>query len=258
MRGKVLGFLLVAAVACGGATDTGPTRYNFAVIDGRNQVSVAGDATLAKPITSQLTRDPQGKFATRVLDFLAPAIAYAQTLTLSGTPVANAIVCGREAKAGEPQVIPLCAFTLTDGTAANSVHGGTKAGKFNILFTAQVTSQLPVADSTTVAVAAGAMASQSFTGVGFSCWTVVEPERVLDQYGNPVPYRFVTTGTLAHTASNVLGSDGARTFVADRQSLSANGVVESQPVTVETAGGVIATGKLTVPNLSQACVWLNF
>ena len=251
--------LALLSIACSSSTDTGPVRYNFAVIGGMNQASVAGASVLATPITSQLTRDPQGKFATRVFDFFAPAVAYAQGLVLSGTPVANAIVCGREATVGEPQVVPLCAFTLADGKAANSVQPGTKAGTFNILFTAQVPSTAPVKDSTTVTVNAGVMASHNFPhGIEFSCWTVFPAINVLDQYSNPVPYRFVTTGTLAHAVSNVLGTEGARTFATDRQSLSVNGVVESQPVTVETAGGVIATGKLTVPNLSAACIWLNF
>ena len=150
---------LILLAACGkSATDTGPVRYNFAVIDGANQVSTAGDAALAKRVTSQLTRDPQGTFATRVFDFIAPTIAYAQGLVLSGTPVAGAIVCGREAKLGEPQVIPLCAFTLADGKAANTVVPGTKAGAYNVLFTAQVPATEPVKDSTTVVIGAGAPA----------------------------------------------------------------------------------------------------
>lgn len=155
MKLPVVALILLAA--CGSsATDTGPTRYNFGIVDGANQVSTAGDAALAKRVTSQLTRDPNGTFATRVFDFLAPTIAYAQGLVLSGTPVAGAIVCGREAKLGEPQIVPLCAFTLSDGKAANAVQPGTKAGKFNILFTAQVPATEPVKDSTTVTVNASA------------------------------------------------------------------------------------------------------
>jgi hypothetical protein len=164
----ILAAFLLAA--CGASsTDIQPTRYNFAVIDGANQASTAGAALLAKPITAQLTRDPQGKFATRVFDFLAPSIAYAQGIVLSGTPVANAIVCGREALPGEPQVVPLCAYTLADGKAANSVQPGTKAGTYNVVFSAQVPTQMPVKDSTTVTVLAGDVAKYvvaRFTPVG--------------------------------------------------------------------------------------------
>src|SRR3954469_10676150 len=133
-----LSIAIIALAACGSATDTVPARYNFAVVDGRNQQSVAGATSLAKPITTQLTRDPQGEFASRVLDLFKPAIAYAQTISLAGDPVPDAIVCGRESGQGEPKVVPLCAFTLADGKAANSVQGGTKAGTYTILFTAQV------------------------------------------------------------------------------------------------------------------------
>jgi hypothetical protein len=155
MRASILCAAALVLSACGSSTDTLPTRYNFAVIDGRNQASVAGSAQLAKPITSQLARDPNGQFASGLFNWLAPAVAYAQTLTVAGTPVANAIVCGRETLAGEPKVVPLCAFTLADGKAANSVESGTKAGTYNIVFTAQVPTQAPVKDSTTVTVAAG-------------------------------------------------------------------------------------------------------
>lgn len=257
--------LLLAVVACGGSTDVRPTRYNFAVIDGANQVSKAGDATLAKSITVQLTRDPQGRFATRVLDFFAPAVAYAQQLSLAGNPVAGEIVCGRESGPGEPKVVPLCAYTLADGKAANTVQGGTKAGTYNILFTAQVPSQAPVVDSTTVTVEAGAYASTLFVhGNGFGCWTYFpdfDPRFggapfVGDRYNNAVPYRFVTKGPFAHVMSDIVGSVGARTFVAD--SLTESARQESQPVSVEDTTGVIATGTLTVPSLSPGCVTLSF
>ena len=137
MRASILCAVALVLSACGSSTDTVPTRCNFAVIDGRNQASTAGTAQLAKPITSQLAVDPNGKFATGIFNWLAPAVAYAQTLTVSGTPVADAIVCGRETLPGEPKVVPLCAFTLADGKAANSVESGTKAGTYNIVFTAQ-------------------------------------------------------------------------------------------------------------------------
>lgn len=192
MRFLSITVLALLVTACGGATDTSPTRYNFAVVDGRNQTSTAGAAQLAKPITAQLTQDPQGKFATRVFDFLGPAIAYAQTLSLAGTPVANAIVCGRETGPGEPKVVPLCAYTLADGKAANSVQGGTKAGTYNILFTAQVPSTAPVVDSTTATVEAGAADTLTvyprgwlFTsGAKFSVANLVR--RAADKYGNQV------------------------------------------------------------------------
>jgi hypothetical protein len=250
--------LLATLAACGSSTDTAATRYNFAVIDGRGQTSTAGTATLAKPITSQLTRDPQGQFATRVFDLLAPAKAYAQGLTLAGDPVANAIVCGREAATGEPQVVPLCAFTLADGKAPNVVQPGTKAGTFNMVFTAQVPSQEPVIDSTTVTVEAGPMASTVFVhGTGFQCWTLFPALNVKDQYGNAVAYRFVTKGSFAHVASDVLGTEGARTLMADAATDPAT-PTEFQSVDVEVASGVIATGRLTVPSLAAGCVSLDF
>lgn len=263
MRASIFGVLSLVLAACGGSTDTVATRYNFAVIAGANQSSVAGEAHLVAPITSQLTRDPQGQFATRVFNFLAPAVAYAQSVGLPGTPVQGAIVCGRVAAFGEPQVVPLCAFTLADGKAANTVQGGTKAGTYNVLFTAQVPSQAPVEDSTTVTVRAGPFASTLFIhGNGFGCWTFFpdfDPRFggkpfVGDQFNNAIPYRFVTKGPFAHVASDVIGSEGARTFVED--STTDPATKESQVVTVETATGVIATGTLTAP--SAGCVSLDF
>jgi hypothetical protein len=179
--------LALTLTACGGATDTAATRYNFAVVAGMNQTSAAGDVQLAQKITAQLTRDPQGKFATRVFDFFAPKLAYAQGINLSGEPVANAIVCGREALVGEPQVQPLCAFTLADGKAANTVVPGTKAGTYNVVFTAQVPSTEPVKDSTTVIVAAGPASPTFHTSgpLGVSPY-VLPASTVQDQYGNSV------------------------------------------------------------------------
>lgn len=232
---------LILLAACGSsATDTGPDRYNFAVVDGANQISTAGDATLAKRVTSQLTRDPNGTFAARVFDFLAPTIAYAQGLVLSGTPVAGAIVCGREAKLGEPQVIPLCAFTLADGKAANAVQPGTKAGKFNILFTAQVPAAEPVKDSTTVTVQAGGVAKNwtFVTGVSFPNWDAGRgyPADVLfDQYMNPVSYRMLPSA-YAHALGDTLGTAAARTLAVDS---AGTGTIQ-----IITAQGVYATGRI--------------
>ena len=211
MKSIALCLSLIALTACGGSTDTKAVRYNFAVIDGANQISAAGDAALEKRVTSQLTRDPQGTFATRVLDFFAPAIAYAQALTLSGTPVSNAIVCGREAIAGEPQIVPLCAFTLADGKAANTVVPGTRAGTYNILFTAQVQSQEPVKDSTTVKVLAGPVDGIALIGTfdgkprtlaAGSTYDVRQLlGRALDAYGNEVTaYTVSGTGTVPGVA----------------------------------------------------------
>jgi hypothetical protein len=247
--------LLAVLAACGSSTETSPTRYNFAVVDGLNQKSTAGDLALAKPITAQLTRDPGGKFASRVFDFLRPSIAYAQGLTLAGVPVADQIVCGRESAPGEPKVVPLCAYTLANGKAANTVQGGTKAGTYNILFTAQVPAQEPVVDSTTVTVEAGPMAAHDFLpGHGFQCWTVFPAINVRDKYGNAVPYRFVTKGQFAHVAGDVMGAESALTFVTDAVTDATKG--ESQAVTVEVSSGVIATGVLTVPR--AGCVSLDF
>lgn len=250
MRRPMLCLALLAVAACGGSTDVLRTRYNFAVVDGLNQVSTAGAPVLAKPITAKLTRDPEGKFATRVFDFLAPKLAFAQDLPLSGEPIAGQLVCGRESEPGEPKVEPLCAFTLADGKAPNVVKPGTKAGVYNMVFTAQDVGVLPVKDSTTVTVEAGPMASHKFpAGFGYNCWTVFLPTNVLDQYGNPVPYGFTTTGDVAHPASTVLGTADARTLVADKDG--------EGTVAVYTATGTITTGKLIVTN-SGACISLQF
>jgi hypothetical protein len=164
---SIIGVALIAA--CGGSS-TAPTaaRFNFAIVAGKDQQVTASAASPDKTVTAMLTRDPNGTFATRVLDFLSPAIAFAQDITLSGTPVANQIVCGQQAKPGEPEIIPLCAFTLADGKAANHVKGGTKAGKYELPFTAQVATQIPVKDSTSFTVvpgpAIGAGGGQCSTG----------------------------------------------------------------------------------------------
>lgn len=236
--------LFLVLTACGSSTDTSPTRYNFAVVDGRNQSSTAGANTLPAPITSQLTRDPQGKFALGVINFLLPTVAYAQQqIPLSGEPVEGAIVCGRVAPTGEPQVEPLCAFTLSDGKAANVVKPGTKAGIFNIVFTAQVQSQEPVKDSTTVTVLAGAVTVNSYAGgrvdFGESPFSV-DPNGnlVQDQYGNPVPYRLAPSLEFAHPVSAVIGEAGSRTLIADKDGSGFIGIV--------TAGGTITSGRLTV------------
>lgn len=253
-------FAIVLLFACGDGkslVDPGPTRYNFGIVGGANQTSVAGANQLPQPVTSQLTKDPNGKFANRLRDFILPLKAFAQGLQMPGTPVAGALVCAREAAPGEPTAFPLCAFTLADGKAPITVKGGTKAGSHWVKFSAQVQSQQPVTDSTIVTVVAGPVASHKFwKGTGYLCWTVFPADFVVDQYGNAVPYRFVTTGPLAHVASDTLGSPGARTFIVDRASIYANGAFESQPVSVQVATGTIAAGK--IETRTAACVDLHF
>lgn len=261
MRTPLLLVSLVALSACGGGDSLAPlpTRYNFGVVDGANQVSTAGVPVLGQPITSQLTRHAEGTFA-RLQRLLLPPFAYAQGLTMPGTPVAGALVCAREAGPGEPQAFPLCAFTLADGKAPIEIKGGTKAGVHQIVFSAQVPSQQPVRDSTTVTVLAGPMASHRFIDTGFICWTVFPADGVKDQYGNAVPYRMRTTGPAAHFLSDVLGSEGARTIVADTEMYVPAGSAPGlgQPVTVEVATGVIATGEITQSSPSINCVRMWF
>ena len=152
-----------------------------------------------------------GSGSSRSLDFLLPSVAYAQGITLSGTPVANAIVCGREAKPGEPKVVPLCAFTLADGKAANSIQGGTKSGTYHILFTAQVPSQLPVMDSATVTVSPGSVDPQlhvSSQDFGRSVDTI-PANAVVDIFGNSVPFA-IQSDSLITVAGKVAGTVDAR------------------------------------------------
>jgi hypothetical protein len=252
MRRIISALALAAAIAaCGGSTDTGPLRYNFAVIAGKNQESTAGAVTLAAPITTELTRDKNGTFARGAFDFLLPREAFAQSLTMTGVPVAGALVCAREAQPGEPQAVPLCAFTLADGTAPIAIKGGTKAGVFVIAFTAQVQTQLPVKDSTTTIVNAGPVSINRYTG-GISIFgqtpLVVDngpgDPLVLDAYNNRVPYKLVPSG-FVHAVSDTLGALSARTLVID-----ANG---QGTIDVVTKAGVIATGKLTVTAAGNAC-----
>lgn len=251
MKTLVLLPLVALLSACGGSTDTAATRYNFAVIDGKNQASAAGTATLARPITSQLTRDPQGQFASRVFDFLAPEKAYAQGISLSGDPVVDAIVCGRVAPVDEPQVVPLCAFTLADGKAANVVKPGTKAGTYNVLFTAQVPTQEPVVDSTTVVVQAGPMVTNAFTDhPSYNCWTspATFPGDVLkDKYGNLVEYQLVPSGNVAHAKVTAAGVDG-RTLIADK-----DGTGTAHALAAD--GSDVGTATLTV---AGSCITLAF
>lgn len=260
MRAFILPALLAALTACGNSsTDPAPTRYNFGIVDGANQSSTAGTPQLSAPITAQLTRDPQGKFATRVFDLLLPMKAFAQGLTLSGEPIEGQLVCGEEANTGEPRVEPLCAFTLADGKAPNKVQPGTKSGQYWMVFTAQEVGQAPVKDSTTVTVLPGPAASWRFRNSGFHGYSVFPADYVKDQYGNSVPYRMLTTGLRAHVRSDVMGSEGARTLVPDIDSYSVYEDGQGQIVTVEVASGVIATGEITQTSvaLNGVTVWFG-
>jgi hypothetical protein len=282
MRRLLSAVALVAAIAaCGGSgTDTGPLRYNFGVVAGKNQISTAGAATLGAPITTELTRDKNGTFARGPFDFLLPNAAFAQALTMPGTPVAGALICAQQSAAGEPQAVPLCAFTLADGTAPIAIKGGTKAGTFVMAFTAQLQTQMPVKDSTTVTVNA-AQASYSTLDHGTSYPTRAAPgvfpaDILVDSYGNVVPFRIVvdsaptglkplvtgqsTVGfaaprAFAHAMGDTIGTIAARTIVVD----SAGPILQkgSDPaiilgtIQLVTAQGVVGRGSI------QARVSLN-
>lgn len=248
-----LAFLVVAALslaACGGSgtTDTGPARYNFAVVDGSNQVSTAGDVTLSKPITSELTRDPNGTFAKGggVFDFLLPAKAFAQGLTLKGTPVANTIVCGRITASGEPQIVPICAYTDTAGKVPSTIMGGTKAGKFNLLYTAQVPAGSVVADSTSVTVNAGAVTVNQFSShggvilVGPASSPDIVYHLISDKYGNAVPYK-ILTDCCAHAPNATPTSGPPWPLIADS-------IGTGKVWIIVASGDTVATGFLSVYN----------
>lgn len=244
----VMAFLFTLA-ACGGGDAIAPLpdRYNFGVVDGANQSQVAGASTLGQPITSQLTRHEQGKFA-RLQRIILPPFAYAQGLTMPGTPVAGAIVCAREADPGEPKAFPLCAFTDANGKAPITIQGGTKAGAFRVVFTAQVQSQQPVRDSTAVTVEAGPIAFNFYTVCGsrfggpVPTWTVdnlsVGQPFVRDQYGNRVPYRLVVNGDVATVQGETLGTLAARTLVRVKDGTAT--------VSVVTGAATIASATLRV------------
>jgi hypothetical protein len=248
---------LTLLAACGSSTDVEPTRWNFGIVDGANQKSTAGTPSLAKPITAQLTRDPQGEFAW--VDLLLPPKAYAQVINLPGEPVANAIVCGREAKTGEPQVVPLCAFTLADGKAANTVVPGTKAGTYDVVFSAQVPSQQPVVDSTSVVVEPGPANPNyhSSTSAYLQSPAVVDPTAVQDQYGNGVPFRIVPDGRIG-VGGIVAGTAEARTvtFDASLYDNAQNHVVELRGSTDQLVGHLRYT-VIQGPNGQPQFNWIS-
>lgn len=241
---RTITILAAVLIACSStSTDTGPPRFNFGVVAGRNQSSIAGAASLSEPITTELTRDKNGTFAGRALELLSPRSAFAQTLTMTGTPVSGAIVCAREAAPGEPQASPLCAFTLADGTAPITIKGGTKAGVFVVTFTAQVETQQPVKDSTTVTVSAGAITVNSFTDkqtllVGAASIPDLVYHLLQDRYGNAIPYR-ILTDCCAHAPNATVGAGVPWPLVADKVGTGTFWVIVA-------SGDTVGTGSLRV------------
>jgi hypothetical protein len=234
MRKLSLFVLTLAIAACSSSTATQPTRYNFAVVAGQNQQSTASDAAPEQSVKSMLTSDPNGTFASRVLDrvgdFLAPAVAYAQGLTLTGTPVANTLVCGREAKPGEPTVVPLCVYTLPDGTAPSAIKAGTKAGTYTMPYSAQVPGQSPLPDSTPFTVLPGApvqIGVGNFGGDSILVGATYDLHKaitvVVDKYSNAIY-------TMGDTTSNYSPSYAVR------------GAVSDVPAAPDAAGWIVTPG----------------
>lgn len=262
MRSVFLAIPFAYALTACGETTTAPRalRYNFGVVDGANQVSTAGVPTLGQPITSQLTRHEQGKFA-RLQRIILPPFAYAQGLVMPGIPVAGAIVCAREADPGEPKAFPLCAFTDVNGKAPITIQGGTKAGAFRVLFTAQVQSQQPVRDSTTVTVEAGPITFNFFTLCGsltggpVPTWTVDNIPNgqplVRDQFGNRVPYKLVVTGDVATVQGDTLGTLAARTLVKVKEGTATVSVV-SKTATIATLPLTVSSNLMVME--TQRCL----
>jgi hypothetical protein len=140
---------------------------------------------------------------------------------------------------GEPKVVPLCAFTLADGKAANSVQVGTKAGTYNILFTAQVPSQEPVMDSTQVIVDPGAPDPQMHNGGGLIMAPPIDTlpaNAVTDIYGNSIPYA-IQSDSLITVAGKVAGTVDARRFSFKTPATLVNNVLT--PI-VDASGNQIA------------------
>jgi hypothetical protein len=204
MRGFALLALAGTIMGCGGgSTDTTPDRYNFKVIRGLNQVTIAGSPTLGQPVVSKLTRDPAGQFASRSLwDAFLPRIAFAQDVTVQGSPVAGGVVCAPLPKPGEPVPFSICTNTLADGTAPFAFTAGTKAGTYNLKFVAQTETASLVTDSTTLKVDPGAP-SEAYIAEPPGGRTLAKGATldlhplivfVRDQYGNDVAWGKLTPG----------------------------------------------------------------
>lgn len=275
MRHFTLAAAVLSLAACGDGKaliDPGPTRYNFGIVDGANQSSVAGANQLPQPITSQLTKDPGGKFATRLKNFVLPVIAFAQGLQMPGEPVAGALVCAREAGPGEPTAFPLCAFTLGNGKAPITIKGGTKAGVHHVVFSAQVPAEEPVKDSTVVTVEAGPptiiVINEGGSYPGRASPGVFPADMLRDQFGNLVPFRLIvdsiptglrsiSTGQpvagaapkyFAHTVGDTIGTVAARTIAVDSAgpvlSAGSSPAIVVGTFRILTAQGVVATGSI--------------
>lgn len=163
----VVGFLVLLA-ACGGSS-TAPQdgALKLGIISGNHQLATAGVPKLTDGVVGKLVRLPNGQVAfiripkragNFLLDLLVPQ-AYAQSgTTVTGSPIAGAVVCAKPLTDGSMTPFVPCTNTGADGTAVFFFEPGNKAGVVSAEIRGTLNAAPTVFDTAVATVAAGAAA----------------------------------------------------------------------------------------------------
>lgn len=143
---------ILSSCEAAGPGNDGPLE--FGIVQGDNQVAIAGDEELSDPVVGKLVRSSDGGITFRLV-----ATAYAQGTVVSGSPVPGAVVCAQSITEDGPVPFVPCTNTLEDGTATFFFSGGTKAGDAKSEIRGTVEGEPAVFDTATVTVLAGPLAA---------------------------------------------------------------------------------------------------
>lgn len=204
------GLLLLAA--CDGPNGpNGPLVLG--IVSGNHQTATAGDQQLGEPVVGKMVRTETGSIAFRLV---TPAYAQDGT-TVSGSPVAGAVVCAVSVTDGGLEPFTPCTNTASDGTAVFFFSPGTKAGEAKSEIRGTVNAQPAVFDTVVAAVEPGPMYQNLFEG-GPSMSARPSPAAIplsmgpVDKYGNHIEFELVP---LAFAHAQGTSGEAARTLVAD-------------------------------------------
>lgn len=236
MRTALPILLAVLLAGCDGGVSGPQGPLKLGIIAGNHQAVVAGAEQLTDPVVGKLVRENSGAIA---FHFVTPAYAQDGT-TVTGSPVAGAVVCAVSVTDGGLTPFTPCTNTASDGTATFFFTPGTKAGEAKSEIRGTVAGQPAVFDTAEAFVRTGppvTLGNIAFQGPAGGQVDLRKPNQgyqaVQDVYGNHIEAdslvaRWTPTWTVYETDPQVI-HDGRKCSSPPRIVSSGTGWVFPTP-----------------------------